>query len=199
MPPERSDLDAGPEGLRSIRTRKDECLDHSWAERYSSGRTATSCVMAEVPLETLANGYLQAWERLRPTVVGPDQADAIFIPLFETLNWLDALLQRPEIRLMPYELHLALRFVRGAVHHAWSEVMEFRTDIVQQLPVGAAGKPGHTTPVLLADWCWLPTAELEGTGHPNGEAAYEALLAGRQVRGALSDFAGIAHQLATVP
>ena len=154
--------------------------------------------MAEVPLTTLANGYLQAWERLRATALGPDQADAIFFPLFETLSWLDTILIREDVNLLPSSLDLAFRFVRGRVHHAWSEVIEFRKDIVQQVPVGVAGKSGLATPGVLADWCWLPSAALAGTGFENRIPEYDALLAGRQVRGALGDFAAIAHQLATV-
>jgi hypothetical protein len=155
--------------------------------------------MAEESLETLAAGYLQAWERLRPTVLGPDQADAIFIPLFETLNWLDALVQRPEVILVSYDLERALRFVRGRVHHKSAEAIEFRTDIVQSAPLRAAGTAGHAPPGLLADWCWVPGDQLPGKGHLKNKPFYEKMLAGRQVRGALSDFAGIANQILTVP
>lgn len=117
--------------------------------------------MAEVPLETLAAGYLQAWDRLHATALGPDQADAIFFPLFETLNWLETMLIRPEINLMPEAFHTALRFVRGRVHHDWLDVIEFRTDIVQRHLLGyAPGRAFYTEPVLLADWCWVPSADL---------------------------------------
>jgi hypothetical protein len=40
---------------------------------------------------------------------------------------------------------------------------------------------------------------LEGRGFRKNKAAYDEILAGRQVRGALGDFAGIAWHLATVP
>jgi hypothetical protein len=39
--------------------------------------------------------------------------------LFETLNWLDALLLRREVEpLVDHDLRAALRFARGRVHHA---------------------------------------------------------------------------------
>lgn len=51
--------------------------------------------------------------------------------LFETLNWLDALLLRPEVEpLVDHDLRAALRFARGRVHHAWADAIEFRTDVL---------------------------------------------------------------------
>ncbi len=157
--------------------------------------------MSDTALTTLANGYLQAWGHFNSATVGSERAEAMFVPLFETLGWLDMMLLRPEVELaMPPTPHLAFLFVRGCVN-GWSEAIEFRTDVIRQHPLGLAGtsKSVYTYAAVVADWCWLPAGELEAFGRPEGEAAYEELLAGRQAREGLGEFADLARQLTRRP
>jgi hypothetical protein len=89
-------------------------------------------------------------------------AEQIWVALFEALNWLDALCLHPEAapRIDP-KLKDALRFVRGRVHHAFGDAIEFRDDV--PLPLGPVGVGlGSKRPVLITDWCWSDAADLPG-------------------------------------
>jgi hypothetical protein len=118
----------------------------------------------EAPLKTFATDYLLAYRRLQKTTLNPKAREEIFISLFETLNWLDALLLRPEVEpLVDHDLRAALRFARGRVHHAWANAIEFRTDVrLPQTLVSLAGaaQAVRVQPGAIADWCWRKAEDL---------------------------------------
>lgn len=101
---------------------------------------------------------------------------------------------------MESDLRDALKFVRGRVHHAFADAIEFRDDV--PLPLGPATGSGARGPVLIADWCWCDAANLAGGQRDTSarsdrsrETAYQQVLAGRQVRAALDQVAELAAQL----
>ena len=118
----------------------------------------------------------------------------VFIALFETLNWLDALTLRPEATaLIEPDLVAALRFVRGRVHHRWAEAMEFRRDV--SVPIPVTQELGPRPAVVVAHWCWRDTEQIPGGkrhGDARGEPEYRELLARHPVRGALDQVALVA-------
>ena len=79
-----------------------------------------------------------------------------FVALFEALNWLDALRLHSRAELeIDSGLNLALKFVRGRVHHTYADAIEFRRDILLPLDrLGTASAIG--APIVVADWCWRP-------------------------------------------
>src|SRR5215831_14637823 len=105
-------------------------------------------------------GYMRAHRRLEETysrafVLRPGEellehdAEDIRIALFEALNWLDALLLVDEAaaRLDP-DLHGALRFVRGRVHHVWANAIEYRRDVPFMQGPSTPGS-GPSPPLLI--------------------------------------------------
>lgn len=167
-------------------------------------------------VKSIAMGYMRAHKRLRTAyskayALHPDKvlddgtAEEIWIELFEALNWLDALRLSPEgaARMEP-ELADALMFVRGRVHHAFADAIEFRRDVLLFLRPTMPGKSGPSGPLPVADWCWRQTAELAGkrstsasSRKRSGETAYDDRLAGRQVSAALDQAASLAAELYT--
>ena len=163
--------------------------------------------MPEASLKTLASGYLRAYGRLQKTALDPAAVEEIFIALFETLNWLDALLWRSEVeQLVASDLRKALQFVRGRVHHRWAEAIEFRTDVVlPRMTINFGGSGAHfVQPGAIADWCWCQADDLPGgtrssssrSSQRSGEAHYRHLLAGQQARSALEQLSDLAGRLA---
>jgi hypothetical protein len=129
----------------------------------------------DIRVKTIALGYSRAYGRLQKayepafsrrvlidSYAAEHTAEQIWVALFEALNWLDALCLHPEAapRIDP-KLKDALRFVRGRVHHAFGDAIEFRDDV--PLPLGPVGVGlGSKRPVLITDWCWSDAADLPG-------------------------------------
>jgi hypothetical protein len=154
--------------------------------------------MNEVSLRTACMGYLYAVKRIddataRAAATTPYFRGEVFIPLIETLNWLDMILDRPEVehRVEP-DMKLAFKFARGRSHHAWAEAIEFRNDVPLPQPPAVTLATGHVAPLaplLVSDWCWRQPEELPGSkrpGHTKGKNEYRRLLAGRQARATLN-------------
>jgi hypothetical protein len=133
--------------------------------------------------KSIAFGYLAAYKRLQTATVkaygGPQPnqyledlaAEEVFVSLFETLNWLDALLDRPEVspNVEP-SLAAALKFVRGRVHHRWAEAIELRHDVpFPTIVTNVQGASRVIAPPLISDWCWRSADDIPG-GRRSGRA-----------------------------
>jgi hypothetical protein len=173
------------------------------------GRVKTIALGYSRPYGRLQKAYEPAFSRrvLVDSYAAEHTAEQIWVALFEALNWLDALCLHPEAapRIDP-NLKDALRFVRGRVHHAFADAIEFRDDV--PLPLGPVGVGlGSKRPVLIMDWCWCDAADLPGgkrasstaSRDRSGEAAYQKVLAGRQVRAALDQVAQLAAEIYNEP
>jgi len=126
-------------------------------------------------------------------------SQAVFVALFETLNWLDALIDRPEAApLVEASLGDALKFVRGRVHHRWAESHRVRDDV--SVPLSLLGSQmGPAGPTVVSDWCWKRLHDIPGGRHDRRERQYDRLLAGQQTRSALDDVARVAGSLLGSP
>lgn len=170
--------------------------------------------MAE--LRSIATGYMRAHKRLREayskayalfpdTEIDEQTAEEIWIELFETMNWLDALRLHPRGQAeMDRDFRDALRFVRGRVHHVFADAIEFRRDVLLHLsPIRSGGGP--VGPLPIADWCWRRAVELPGgsrsssarSQQQSGQTAYGTLLQGKQVSAALDLVPSLAAALFT--
>jgi hypothetical protein len=169
--------------------------------------------VTSIRLKTLTIGYSRAHKRLEErrsiayailpsTDLDPQAAEEVWIALFEALNWMYALVTRPEVEArIDSELRDALVFVRGRVQHQWDDAIEFRRDV--PLELGPTPGPIIDGPLLSADWCWRYAADLRGGKRAStskqqkrsGEHAYKKLLAGRQVSVALDLMASLAAEI----
>jgi hypothetical protein len=168
-------------------------------------------------VKSIAYGYLAAYKRLQDATIkaygGPQPnqyleelaSEEVFIALFETLNWLDALVDRPEVSpRVEAALGEALKFIRGRVHHQWAEAIEFRHDVpFPTVVTNVQGRSRVVAPPVISDWCWRSADEIPGgrrSGRDKGEAEYRSFLAGRQVRTSLDQIASLAGaQMPGVP
>jgi hypothetical protein len=159
-----------------------------------------------LPLEWLARGYIGAYDRLHDAMRGGDP-QTTFVPLFETLSWLDTLMMRSEVGVRSQDgqkLIDALRFARGRLHHQWLPAIELRDDVRHPpVRIGLDMTTGelvdHVDPNIYVDWCWVAAARVKGRD-PKRRKAYAEQLAGKPVRFALGrfrDFAGLVDMTAT--
>jgi hypothetical protein len=139
--------------------------------------------------EWLVEGYRRALERFTATADARDKPEDRFIPLFETLNWVVAIMDHPEGQhLYTDEIVRGLRFARNRVHHDLADALEPR-DVPFRI------RPSHSReygvealrPPTVLDWFWKWPDQLP-EGHPDaeGEEAYRKLLAGESVGDALA-------------
>jgi hypothetical protein len=155
---------------------------------------AGESLVVTVALDLLARGFARSHDRLKQAMDEQD-ADATFFGLFETLNWLDSLLGRKDAHFPDGDDRIdGLRFVRGRVHHQWLDAVEFRKDVVNSRRIRSRDRSGglvqYIDPAVIADWCWVPTSSLRGTGGRDRERrdAYDRALAGQPARLALRTF-----------
>lgn len=107
-----------------------------------------------------------------------------FLPLFEALNWSVALLdylRKHERRETPQGRGLrGLNFVRGRVHHQWTDAIDVRQEEVKAF-AGPLMLSGYSV-----EWFWVPHTQLppadKGFSDSVGEREYVTVLAGRDVR-----------------
>ena len=149
----------------------------------------------EVGLPTLLRGYDAAFERLAPARAGEDPL-ALYIPLFEVLNWAVAVDDRLG-QLLGKSWHgthrrsgvnSGFRYIRNRVHHQWADAMYLAGEIWTL----ASGQQ-----LSFQDWHWRPVHELPPTSpeHAKQQAKLEPFytrhLAGRTARHTFKDL----HQL----
>lgn len=160
-----------------------------------------------VTYRVLLDGYERAVERVQAIAVtkGADPG-AVYVPLFEALNWAVALDDRTRILWAPtgkaLGLHWrdelpdhgpyisAVRYVRNCVHHDWSEAIA--------VDRGGRRYP-RSFPTTYFEWLWRPPEDFQSTAQLNpinkkgepkpvwGIDDYRALLVGAPVRQALTE------------
>jgi hypothetical protein len=170
-----------------------------------------------VPAEYLIDGFSRARGRFVEAAARGEPEVETFIPLFEALNWAAAIEakirddakdrgERAYDTATPDgQLLLAMRFVRGRVHHQWALALEPVdvpvATITVQLGTGM-GRSGVRPPAVVRDWHWLPVERLrlprKGREHKNKEKAYRCLLAGHPVRETLEQLAPTLDRLCAV-
>jgi hypothetical protein len=138
-----------------------------------------------VEVETLFDGFEQAFERWRTVEFGTHDPIATFIPLFETLEWtaclderLGQIWARPgEPRLLEWSKDLrGLRWARHRVHHDWAVAVR---------AVPSIELPGHYEGAPEYEWVWrdeLPQERPVPQHLRKDEPHYQARLAGRPAR-----------------
>jgi hypothetical protein len=141
-----------------------------------------------VPRGWLVRGYAEAHDRFLAASQHPDSPEALFLPLFEVLNWAGTL----EEKLRPHTdpLLSAIRFVRSTVLHDWADAVEGRH--VTNPHIVTQGRSGPVAPPVVWEWFWrdrqhLPTSK----GRPRGGPAYDSLLSERPVRQALAQLRSV--------
>jgi hypothetical protein len=142
----------------------------------------------------LKETYAEAYSRLPTESLDEEAAEKVWADMFVVLSWLDLFCTRDEVaNEMDEELRLALKFVRGKVHHGFVDAIEFRRDVLVFLGP-TSSRPGVRGPTPIADWAWVDTAALGGRPGSDQEE-YKELLSGRQVAATLDPVATIAADL----
>jgi hypothetical protein len=139
--------------------------------------------------ELLVEGYRRALERLTATADARDKPEDRFIPLFETLNWVVAIMDHPEGQhLYKDEIVRGLRFARNRVHHDLADALEPRDVPFASVQVTLASTGSRlSAPPTVLDWFWKWPDQLpEGRPDAEGEEAYRKRLAGESVGDALA-------------
>jgi hypothetical protein len=138
--------------------------------------------------EWLVDGYRRALERFTASADARDKPEERFIPLFETLNWVVALMDHPEGQhLYRDEIVRGLRFARNRVHHQLANALEPRDVPFPSVRTNRRGGSRIIAPPTVLDWFWRPPEQLpEGRADEEGEATYSQLLAGEPVEHALA-------------
>lgn len=157
---------------------------------------------APIGWKALTEGFFGADDRLHRALADWRDPERTFIPLFETLNWLVAILDRLRDEGRAYgeqaeALLSGIRYARGRVHHQWAEAFELRADVrFDPVWLGVASTPSglvnalYDPPETFTDWCWRDGAELPPADHPRYERgldAYTEHLAGQPVRRAIGN------------
>jgi hypothetical protein len=144
---------------------------------------------APAPWEWLVEGYSGALDRFRATADERDRPEKRFIPLFEALNWVAAIMAFPGApSLYDDSVVRALRFARNRVHHSFADALEPRdVPFAPGLVVSARGGSRIVAPPTVLDWFWKSPEELPaGREDAKGEKAYREHLAGEPVEHALA-------------
>lgn len=155
-----------------------------------------------VTFRVLLRGYCEAFERLQLATAQSDPGPSI-LALFEALNWAVVLDDRCIKHWVPdgapcghawlahwrgdAGIARAIRFARNRVHHQWAEALELRS-------------PSRSPRSRTCEWYWRSAADLPPAParrrDPDGETAYQKLLAGRPTELTLSPIRGLYSELA---
>ena len=144
-----------------------------------------------IGMKALTEGFMGAYDRLHAALRDYRDPEAVFRPLFEALNWWVAIADRVERDGREWDPRAAgplvgIRYVRGRVHHQWSEAFELRDDFCYEpICLGldmTVGKLVYFDPIPnpVTEWRWRDSSELPSADHPRfeqGKPEYEQHLA----------------------
>lgn len=145
---------------------------------------------ASADWDWLVDGYRRALARFTETAHQRERKER-FIPLFETLNWAVAIMDK-ESTLREDEIVVALRFARNRVHHQLAEALEPRDVPRAVITTAVRGQSRMVGPPTVLDWFWKPVDQLpepeerfKDKGYDLGKQAYQEFLEGELVEDAL--------------
>lgn len=149
---------------------------------------------ASASWEWLVEGYRRAYDRFKASADARDKPEERFIPLFETLNWVVAIMEYPGAdHLHRDEIVLGLKFARDRVHHQLANALEPRDVPFPQVVTNMPGGSRIISPPIVLDWFWMPVDQLPKpparfmkTGYRVGKKAYNDRLAAEPVEHALA-------------
>lgn len=166
-----------------------------------------------VTFEAMFIGYTEALNRLEDASRSRDPV-ATYVPLFEALNWAQALDERIRAHWIPNGKHVGygwrdlipngeimagVSFARNSVHHDWSDAVVLR-DAGVRFPVAfpLSFSTGVSDPTRTWEWIWRDADELPTPGkkpYANSEHIYRDRLQGRTVKQVLDVLGGVFYTL----
>jgi hypothetical protein len=115
----------------------------------------------EIDLETLIAGFDDACARLLALIARADSpANAIFLPLFEALSWIIAIINFAAdngIVITADADDLAgLEFARDRVHHQWAKALQLIQRPNAVVRTNRGGSARISGPAVIGEWIWAP-------------------------------------------
>jgi hypothetical protein len=161
-----------------------------------------------VDVRTLAKGYFDARQRLELATSENRSPEEVFLPLFESLNWLVAVDEQrhlSKMRGLPKDLVGALkglRFARNSTQHQWGMALR-REDVQLEQQIATSSRSGTRGPAVVTAWVWCPAKKLPRPSaryrkkpYRSGRWHYTHRLAGKQARDVLDQLAPYVERLA---